>query len=215
MRRASLEGMSAARVAGITAAVASLALGPTPPAGPGDGGWVWPVGSGSAEIVTGLDPPAEPWQAGHRGVDLAAPEGAQVRAAGAGIVTYAGRIAGVGVIAVTHGDLRTTYQPVDPAVSAGQRIATGEPVGTLAAPGSHCAPDTCLHWGLLRGDTYLDPLALVPHANGARLLPLGRRALDPEGAAGATAPEAASAPAHAVATVHRAGRGALAGLPGS
>lgn len=210
-----MEGMSAARAAGITAALAGLALGPTTPAGPGEDEWVWPVGSGSAEIVAGLDPPVEPWQPGHRGVDLAAPEDGQVRAAGAGIVTYAGRIAGVGVIAVTHGDLRTTYQPVDPAVSAGQRVETGEPVGTLAAPGSHCAPETCLHWGLLRGDTYLDPLALVPDANAPRLLPLGRQALDPEVAAGASGAQAISAPAPPVATVHRAARGALAGLPSS
>ncbi|MFW6091700.1 MAG: murein hydrolase activator EnvC family protein [Actinomycetota bacterium] len=202
------------RVAGIAAAVASVALGPTSPAGPGDGEWVWPVGSGSAEVVAGLDPPAEPWRAGHRGVDLAAPEGSQVRAAGAGLVTYAGRIAGVGVVAVTHGDLRTTYQPVDPAVSAGRRVEPGEPIGALAAPGSHCAPQTCLHWGLIRGDTYLDPLALVPHGSGPRLLPLGRQAVEPGAAGGGARPEAVSAPARPQATVHRAAAGALAGLPG-
>ena len=44
-------------------------------------------------------------------------------------------------------------------------------IGHLAAPGSHCPPRACLHWGWLRGETYLDPLRLVGAAP-VRLLPL-------------------------------------------
>lgn len=192
-------------------AAAAMTLAAAAPGSPEDQPWTWPVGSGSAQIVSGLDLPAQPWRPGHRGVDLAAPEGSDVRAAGAGVVTYAGRIAGLGVVAVTHGELRTTYQPVDPAVSAGQRVGAGEPIGTVAAAGSHCAPETCLHWGLLRGDTYLDPLNLVRPASGPRLLPLGQEALDPPTASSVGGP-AAPALVRPIGTVHRAALGALAGL---
>ncbi len=179
--------------------------------------WTWPLSPGPTDIVAGFDPPAQPWYAGHRGVDLAAPAGGVVRAAGAGIVTYAGRIAGVGVVAVTHGELRTTYQPVEPDVSAGQRVVAGQPVGTLAATNGHCLPETCLHWGLLRGDTYLDPLGLVRPAGGPRLLPLGEGALDPAAdvdidvaGTGLAAGPVPARPAGAV--VRRAAHGALAGV---
>ena len=37
----------------------------------------------------------------------------------------------------------------------------GQQIGTLSSRGSHCFPRACLHWGWLRGDTYLDPLLLV------------------------------------------------------
>ena len=40
-------------------------------------------------------------------------------------------------------------------------LARGQPIGTLELAGSHCFPLACLHWGWLRGSTYLDPLALV------------------------------------------------------
>jgi hypothetical protein len=34
-------------------------------------------------------------------------------------------------------------------------------LGELELLGSHCLPRACLHWGLVRGETYLDPLTLV------------------------------------------------------
>ena len=141
------------------------------------GRWTWPLGPAQTAIVHAFDPPQEPWQPGHRGVDLAGVEGSAVYAAGDGLVTYAGLVAGVGVVTVTHGELRTTYQPVAPAVAIGQRVEAGQQIGTLDMPASHCAPSACLHWGLLRGEVYLDPTSLIPSAARPRLLPLGSRAL--------------------------------------
>jgi murein DD-endopeptidase MepM/ murein hydrolase activator NlpD len=80
------------------------------------------------------------------------------------------------VVVVSHGATRTTYEPVDATVSVGETVAEGAPIGTLQPTGSHCLPRVCLHWGWLRGDTYLDPLRLVG-AGPVRLLPLWR--LDP------------------------------------
>jgi murein DD-endopeptidase MepM/ murein hydrolase activator NlpD len=141
--------------------------------------WVLPMAE-SASVVRGFDPPSQPWSAGHRGVDLAAPAGATVRAAGAGVVSYAGLLAGRSVVAISHGELRTTYEPVTATVSVGEQVDRGEPIGALATAGGHCLPSVCLHWGLLRGKTYLDPLQLL--GGRVRLLPLGSEALRPLGA---------------------------------
>ncbi|HET8603530.1 MAG TPA: M23 family metallopeptidase [Marmoricola sp.] len=130
---------------------------------------VWPLVP-RPEVVTAFDPPSAPWGAGHRGVDLLGRPGEVVRAAAAGRIVFAARLAGRGVVVVDHGSVRTTYEPVAATVHVGQQVAEGQPLGRLQAASSHCFPRACLHWGLLRGDTYLDPLTLVG-AGPVRLLP--------------------------------------------
>jgi murein DD-endopeptidase MepM/ murein hydrolase activator NlpD len=88
-----------------------------------------------------------------------------------GRVTFAGQLAGRGVIVVNHGSTRTTYEPVHGDVAVGTVVAQGDVLGTLDPVGSHCLPQACLHWGWLRGEDYLNPLALVG-ATAVRLLPL-------------------------------------------
>ncbi|MGP3688738.1 M23 family metallopeptidase [Streptomyces sp. IBSNAI002] len=115
------------------------------------------------------DPPATPYAAGHRGVDLSAPVGTEVRAVGPGRVHHAGPVAGRGVLSLTlPNGLRTTYEPVRALVTEGEAVAAGQVVAVLTE-GSHC-PAPCLHWGLLAGETYLNPLTLVPRPT-PRLLP--------------------------------------------
>jgi murein DD-endopeptidase MepM/ murein hydrolase activator NlpD len=137
---------------------------------PADGsGWRVPTGN-PIQVVRGFLPPRQRWLPGHRGVDLAAEPGAVIVAAGPGVVTYAGTIAGRGVVTVTHSTVRTTYEPVRATVAAGDRVAAGQQIGTLEGVG-HCATRACLHWGLLRGDTYLNPLSLLRRGP-SRLLPV-------------------------------------------
>ncbi|GAB7180774.1 hypothetical protein ATKI12_0605 [Kitasatospora sp. Ki12] len=136
----------------------------------------WPVG-GPGGVLERFEPPAKPWAAGHRGVDLAAAPGAEVRAAAAGVVVFSGQVAGRPVVTVSHPGsgsppLRTTYLPVTGVLPVGTAVAAGQVIGRLAPDGRHCAGRDCLHWGLLRGGRYLDPLALFG-AGRARLLPLG------------------------------------------
>ena len=90
-----------------------------------------------------------------------------------GSVTFAGPLAGRGVVVVDHGATRTTYEPVTATVPVGATVAAGSPIGTLDLAGSHCFPRACLHWGWIEGETYLDPLRLVG-AGPVRLLPLWR-----------------------------------------
>jgi murein DD-endopeptidase MepM/ murein hydrolase activator NlpD len=134
----------------------------------------WPL-AGTPTVVVPFNPPAQPWLPGHRGVDLASTPGADVFAAGAGTVAFAGTVAGVGVVSVDHaGGLRTTYEPVRPIVRRGQPVAAGTVIGVLLAGHPSCPVGiaACLHWGLRRGDTYLDPLLLLGLAP-VRLLPVG------------------------------------------
>ena len=133
--------------------------------------WRWPL-DGTPVVARPFQPPPHPWSAGHRGVDLAAAPDATVVAAGAGVVSFAGYVAGVGVVSVIHaGGLRTTYEPVAPAVHAGLPVRPGDPLGRLLPGHGRCGPGRwCLHWGLLRGSLYLDPLSLLRHGP-VRLLP--------------------------------------------
>jgi murein DD-endopeptidase MepM/ murein hydrolase activator NlpD len=147
-------------------------------AAPGSG--VWPLDP-RPEVVAAFAPPATSYGPGHRGVDLRGRVGQPVRAAEAGTVTFAGRLAGRGVVVVSHGDTRTTYEPVEATVAVGDEVPGGATLGTLQLFGSHCFPRSCLHWGLLRGTTYLDPLSLVG-AQPVRLLPLFAGPVDVPGA---------------------------------
>jgi murein DD-endopeptidase MepM/ murein hydrolase activator NlpD len=130
---------------------------------------VWPLDP-KPEVVRGFEPPSGPWAAGHRGVDLLGAPDEQVRAALAGHISFAGTLAGRGVVVVEHGSYRTTYEPVQPTVHRGDAVATGQVIGTLQSGLSHCAPRTCLHWGLIEGTTYQDPLTLIG-GGPVRLLP--------------------------------------------
>lgn len=146
-----------------------------------DGSWTWPL-AGEPPVVRGYAPPAQRYGAGHRGVDLGGAPGAPVLAAGDGEVAWAGVLAGRGVVVVRHGELRTTYEPVTATVAVGTRVGVGQPVGILEAGHPGCATPACLHWGLKRGEQYLDPLSLVG-AGPVRLLPV----LDAAGRQGAAA----------------------------
>ncbi|TDB81935.1 M23 family metallopeptidase [Actinomadura sp. KC216] len=134
---------------------------------PGLDAWRSPLGPPAPKVVRSFSPPTSPWGPGHRGVDLAGRPGQPVYAAGPGRIAYADRLAGRGVVAVDHGVLRTTYLPVRPSLGVGHRVTSGTRIGTLE-DGRHC-PAPCLHWGLLRGSLYVDPLSLIQRR--IRLLP--------------------------------------------
>jgi murein DD-endopeptidase MepM/ murein hydrolase activator NlpD len=141
------------------------------PAGPA-GSALWAAPLPPPTVTRPFDELPHRYAAGHRGVDLAGAPGVPVLAAGDGVVAFAGMVAGRGVVSVDHpGGLRTTYEPVDPSVGAGQAVARGSPLGTLVAGHAGCPAAACLHWGLRRGEDYLDPMTLleVPEI---RLLPM-------------------------------------------
>jgi murein DD-endopeptidase MepM/ murein hydrolase activator NlpD len=120
-------------------------------------------------VVRAFEAPASLFGPGHRGVDLSAPAGTAVLAAADGVVIHAGAVATRTLVSVEHHNgLRTTYEPVTPAVTPGHPVRRGDVLGHLQH--GHC-PTPCLHWGARRGHTYLDPLRLVSPGK-VRLLPL-------------------------------------------
>lgn len=133
--------------------------------------------SGDLQVVRSFDPPKRRWQAGHRGVDLAAPVGSKVMATAAGRITFAGQLAGRGVMVVDHGAVRTTYEPVMALRRVGDEVRGGDVIGRLE-PGHDCRRPgvNCLHLGLRRGEAYLDPGLLLGLASPVRLLPADARA---------------------------------------
>ena len=105
-------------------------------------------------IVDHFRPPACTWCAGNRGIDYAVAPGTSARASAAGVVTFAGSVGFDLFVVVAHADgLRTTYAFLaSVGVSVGDRVAQGQVVGTTGDR---------LHFGVRRGDDYLDPERLL------------------------------------------------------
>jgi hypothetical protein len=157
----------------LTMMVLVLAV-PPPGAARADGPrWQWPTPSPHA-VVARFEAPATPYGPGHRGIDIAADGGVQIRAVEAGTVRFSGSLAGRGVVSVVHADgLLSTYEPVTSTLSEGERVAAGDVLGTLegGSPSSHCGAQDCLHLGARRGESYLDPLLLLGGRGPSVLLP--------------------------------------------
>ena len=169
MRRRVLAPLLLLVVAALLPAAGPAVAAPAPEADVPAALWVRPLDGG---VTRPFDPPPDRYGAGHRGVDLAGAPGSAVLAAGDGVVVFAGVVAGRPVVSVDHaGGLRTTYEPVDAVVGAGQPVARGTVLGTLAAGHAGCPVEACLHWGLRRGEDYLDPLSLLEPPE-VRLLPM-------------------------------------------
>ena len=135
--------------------------------------WAAPL---DGAVTRPFEAPPHSYGAGHRGVDLGGAPGSPVVAAGDGVVVFAGWVAGRPVVSIDHADgLRTTYEPVEPSVGAGQVVARGSSIGVLSPGHAGCSVEACLHWGLRRGQAYLDPLALLRPPR-IRLLPMPRPA---------------------------------------
>ena len=175
--------MLLARAVALTLLVLATAAAP---ARGGDGSWAWPLDD--RRVSGQFDLPDTEYSAGHRGVDLPGRVGEPVRAVARGRVSFAGAVAGVGVVTVDHGRERSTYQPVEPKVKRGDSVAAGDVVGKLRDSGSHCAI-ACLHLGRLeagsQSGSYLDPLDRLASQSHVRLVdPDGPVPAPPPGPAG-------------------------------
>ena len=162
------------KIAGIAVLTALTALAGSVPAAAAPREFGWPLHP-RPTVARPFDGPEHDWLPGHRGADLTGRPGQPVLAAGAGVVVFAGTVAGKPVVSVAHaGGLRTTYEPVTATVTAGRRVERGDPLGTLEPGHEGCRAPACLHWGLRRDrDDYLDPLPLVRSV--IRLQPVSRR----------------------------------------
>lgn len=158
---------STAPAAGARAAPVSFSVSPAP----ATGSWSWPLTPRPA-VLRAFDPPDKPWLSGHRGVDLkSASDGGPVTAPESGTVSFVGVVVDRPVITVDHGNgLRSSFEPVASTLAKGDAVAKGEILGTLLA--GHCGPTPCVHWGVRRGDEYVNPLEFVLDLRPSVLLPL-------------------------------------------
>jgi len=136
--------------------------------------WSWPV---SGAIVRGFDPPDDPYGAGHRGIDIAAPVGTGGVAPDDGVVTFAGKVGGRLFLTIDHGGgvTSTCSWLTSVLVRKGDRVSRGQPVATTGW-GHADLPVPQLHFGVRLNGAYVDPLSyLAPPSvvDLIRLAPLG------------------------------------------
>lgn len=144
---------------------ATLALGLAPPAAPAGEQWQWPVDE-RRHVMRAFEQPVHDYAAGHRGMKIAAAVGGEVIAPTDARVVFRGAVAGRDVITLeTSVGLIITLEPVSSDLTAGESVARGAAVGTLATGGP--SPPGQLHVGVRLDGNYLDPLPFfgkVPRA---------------------------------------------------
>jgi murein DD-endopeptidase MepM/ murein hydrolase activator NlpD len=119
----------------------------------------------TAPVADPFREPACPWCPGNRGLTYDVAAGTTVRAAAAGTVTFSGPVAGTFYVVIEHpGGLRATYGEL-----AGSHLTPGDVVVAGATVGRSAGG---LHFGLRRGDRYIDPAPFLGRlVERARLVP--------------------------------------------
>lgn len=145
-----------------------------PPAEAAGEAWSPPV---DGPVVRGYEPPDGPFGPRHLGLDYAVAAGTPVRAAGDGVVAFAGRVGRSLSVAIEHpGAQRTTY-----AYLRVVTVAPGRPVrrGTLLGESGGKGPGhgrAVLHFGYRRVGSSEDPAQLFHSPPRFSLAPLDRPA---------------------------------------
>jgi len=159
----------------LIAALIALLLLPASATASGD--WTWPV---RGDVLTPFRNGSDPYAAAqHRGIDIAAPAGADVVAAVAGTVRHAGVAGDSGLtVSVRAGDHDVSYLHLSAvSVKEGQAVAAGTRLGSVGTSGRRSVTAPHLHFGVRRaGDrhAYLNPLDfLAPVPVGPREAPRG------------------------------------------
>lgn len=131
--------------------------------------WAWPVAA-PHPIARAYIAPATPYAAGHRGIDIRAVDGAEVRAPADGVVHFAGVVVDRPVLSIDHGSgVLSSYEPVETTLHEGETVRRGQLIGVLRA--GHCASEACLHFGVRIDGDYVSPLLFLGGQPRAVLLP--------------------------------------------
>lgn len=124
--------------------------------------WHWPLyGRVSSRYGWRKDPRGRGRQM-HHGIDIAAAPGRRVKAAGVGVVSYAGRGGGYGnLVEVRHPDGHVTRYAhmTQLLVKTGQQVEGGDPVGTVGNTGRSTGPH--LHFEFRLNGKTEDPAVIA------------------------------------------------------
>ena len=119
-------------------------------------------------VIAGFEP--SPGYSGHWGVDIAADPGSEVRAPAAGVITFAGQVAGMKSVTIRlDEEVRVSLSYLSSTeVAVGDRVEAGAMVGRSGlAHGEHA-----LHVSVRVGGAYVDPIPYLSCPRGTiRLLP--------------------------------------------
>ena len=133
-------------------------------------GWTWPV-QGPVLRPYSFTVAAEPYPAGqHRGVDVGAAPGTEVRAPAAGTVSFVGSLPQGGralTIQTPDGYSVTLLQLAETLVARGAAVAEGDLVARSGPSADPLMAQPHVHLGVRRTaveDGYVDPLELLPAA---------------------------------------------------
>lgn len=110
-----------------------------------------------------LHPISGKWKQ-HKGIDFAAPVGTPIRAAGDGVIDFAGAQGGYGnVIVVQHGSVYSTayahMSRIAPGMRRGSRVSQGEVIGYVGTTGWSTGPH--LHYEFRVNNFARDPNSIV------------------------------------------------------
>lgn len=118
--------------------------------------WISPLGKAFV-IHRSFQRPPHPYAAGHRGIDIPATTGAQVRSPTNATVYFVGRVVDrVLVTLQTDDGLLITLEPVVTELEVGSAVTPGDNFGVVAE-GGHCH-NACLHLGVRLDGDYVNPL---------------------------------------------------------
>ena len=149
--------------------IAHVSSGCTPP-----GGWVFPLGHATDFPTAGFGSCGSLWSHCHTGQDFAVPTGTPVRAAGNGLIVFAGWAGSYGnLVEVLHeGGMATWYAHLSRLKThQGAHVHAGELIGLSGATGNTTGPhlhlEVRLHASTSTSGTPVDPL---PWLNAHHLL---------------------------------------------
>ncbi len=115
--------------------------------------WSWPL---VGPIVRAFDKPENDYSEGHRGIDIGAIRGREVRSPVDGVVWFAGVVAGRSVLSIDTADgFIVSMEPVEASVTRGDVVRAREPVGLISE--QHDGMNA-LHLGVRVNGVYVDPL---------------------------------------------------------
>lgn len=127
-------------------------------------GFIWPCPA-YTRISSYFGPRSQPVpgaSTNHKGVDLAAPYGANILASAAGVVTTARYSASAGnYVVIAHGNgMSTVYMHASSlCVSVGQTVSQGQVIAKVGSTGY--SSGNHLHFGVIKNGTYVNPLNYI------------------------------------------------------
>ena len=143
----------------LAVSVVLVSLGPPATAAPAAEQQWSPPGDGP--VVRGYEPPPRPFGPQHLGIDFGASPGTAVRAAGDGVVAFAGLVGRSRSVALEHaGAQRTTYAYLHRVtVRPGTTVRRGDVLGFSGGTGPRHGPDA-VHFGYRVNGQPRDPAPL-------------------------------------------------------